>query len=443
MKSIRSFFLSRSTVTTLLVAILLELLAAGIVPQRFLTPVDAFSAWHQANPVLSQVVVFLGLDHLYTSPLFAVTLTIFSLSLALSTYEQCVGAWRKTLAPPKSLPRKEKGVPIADVEALCNRLAASRYIRTWSDGESSRYIRNPWGHWGLPLLHLGLLILIGASLLVFLTSSRGLLELYEGQIAVAGDPMNFTEHGLFAPSPSLPMTVRMTGIQREYWDTDELKQLALSLQFINPDGSRDDHRLVVNRSIRYKGLKIHQSMTSGKAFFLEFLDGEGGVNRGLLLIPRPLSKDSAGYRDFRLPWMFSRLHAKYYSDADRKWIEGERPQLVLRLGSDEVSLLPGENGRIGSFDVRLVDVKNWAGIVFADSFGMAGLFAGFCLLLLGCFLQYLTPPREVFLVSRTGEMVSVYWRAGRLTTLDSDEFEHLQHGLREGLSTRTLKEKKS
>lgn len=434
MKTIRFFFLARRTVMSFLVAVLLELLAGGTVPQRFLTPTDALTAWHLAHPLVSWLIIFLGLDHLFTSPLFIATLFLFSISLAISIHEQCAKAWSKTFAPPSLLPAGTADIAANHAETLHRRLRAQGYLHTWGSGPSSRFTRHPWGYWGLPFLHLGILLVIVASLTVFLTTSRGLVELHEDQIVLPGEPIAEEEHGLLARPFRLPMAMRMISVERNYWETDDLKQLTTNLQFVEADGSRQEQRLGINQTGMYKGLKMYQSPTSGMAFSLDFRDAFGIIKRALLLSPRPLTKGTASYRDFRLPWLLTELRTKYYTDIDRQDIESDRPQLVLQLAAnegppDEVALLPGEEGRLGPYTVRLVDVKKWAGIVCLESTGMPGVFGGFFLLIIGSILQYFTPPREVLVTTMKDGRLKIFWRASRFCGLYTDEFKQLRRGL--------------
>ena len=69
-------------------------LAATLIPQRFLATDAQVEGWRAANRALLPLVDELGLHHVYTTPWFAGCILLASLSLLLTTFAQFRTAWR-------------------------------------------------------------------------------------------------------------------------------------------------------------------------------------------------------------------------------------------------------------------------------------------------------------------------------------------------------------
>ncbi len=436
MNRLRRFLLSRRTVTGSLAALLLFFAAGFFFPQRFLTTPEEMAAWQLAHPVPAWLSKVLGFDHIYTSPLFAAVLLVFSASLAVSTFDQFLLAQRRTFAAPRQEAEATgsgQGVG-TDLEAIGTALRQKGYLRTYGEETVLRFVKHPWGLWGKFLLHLGMLLVICSSLCLLLTTRRGLLHLYEaGEVYVAGSPVTSQEVGLLAGrSFTLPVSVRLASIVPEFWETDDLKQLTTTVEIGEPDGTVREQRLTINQGFRYAGMKVYQSSSFGMAFFLRFTGPDGMVRKATLRIPHPTRRDQAGYRDATLPWLLPVLQAKYYADAEKERMLGEDPLLVLRLShgpeSSELALRPGESGVLGEHTVLLQRVEKWGGVIFVRSFGMGGVFCGFSLLVLGGALLYFTVPRQVVL-ERTGDGYRYAFRAAHFAGMYEEEFRELERAL--------------
>lgn len=115
---------------------------------------------------------------------------------------------------------------------------------------------------------------------------------------------------------------------------------------------------------------------------------------------------------------------------------GPDRQLVLRLldrdGKEmgRLSLKRGEEGQLGSYTVRLLDIGRWSGFTFVRLSGMAVVFAGFFVIVLGVVLNYFFPPRE--LIARPadeGQLIS--WRAVRFPVFFREERDDILAALKE------------
>lgn len=424
MNSLKRFFLSRSTVITLIVLMLAAVVVGYLIPQRFLTAPADLEKWQLANPALSTLAGWLALDHLYTSPLFSLLLALFFVSLSLSTVEQFRAAQRRTFSPAGGGQGVAVAAPGSAVAAEIRKLG---YLPVGSTGNGRRYVRHPWGYWGNFLLHLGLVVSILASLAITLLEKRGLIELIEGEIHAPGAPWTNEERGLLSPSLRLPRPVRLDRIQAEFWENDNIKQLYTDFSFLGPQGETASYAMHINKTVYHDGVRVFQGKRHGHAFYVSLVDERGGQHGEIFSVAYPTKRDKAGYGEFILPWSPYGLKAKYYGDAGRQSMTSENPELVLRLVEGkkllaELSLTKGATGALGPYTATLVEVKRWAGLIFIDTVGMGGIFFGFFVIALGGALNYFAPPRE-FTVRDDDGGCRVSWQAAGSEKLYRDEYE--------------------
>lgn len=416
--------LSRTTILSLIALILGAVLTADMVPQRFLAPVHQWEAWRTANPHALPIVDALGLHHVYTTPWFAGLILLVSLSLILSTSRQFGQAWRRTFVMHPADTGGGAVVRTTD-EELSSVLRKQGYFPV-GEGTSLRYVKHLWGYWGNFFLHAGIVVTIAGSLFAALTQQRGVRYLTEGEICPPSALWLREEHGLLAKHLELPGAVRVDKLELRFNPDSTVNQAASEISFISPDGRTDHGRVAINAILRHRGLRIYQSNDYGDAFTVELTDAAGKLHRERLQIFHPSSIDRAGYNDFELPWLPLTLSAKYYADAAGKSMTSPDRLLVLRLVDrgreiSRISLKAGESGVLGGMGVRLVGVEKWSGLIFVNMPGMAGVFFGFFIIVLGVILHYCTPPRELH-ARRVGDGLRLSWKAARFAEFYDDEY---------------------
>ncbi len=412
---IKRFFLSRRVVLSLLLLLLGAIVCAYWVPQEFGTPRPELVNWRTAHPLLGPLVERLGLDHVYTSPWFALLFFLFLFSLTLSTWDQIRGA-AKAFGPGTGLDAGDRPVQ-ASLQECTDEILSAGYVRTCEDERQIRFVKNRWGYWGSALFHAGLVVTLASSLLVALTLERGRLLLIENEVYDAEAHWAQQNRGLFAGKFILPGSLRLDSITPDYWETDEIKQLTTRFSLLDAQGKRIDHTLSVNRPASHGGIKFYQGKRFGHAFFLAFYDRQGRRFKESLMLGIPASRNKASYGDFQLDWMPYGLKAKYFADAAQRTMDSDQPQLVLRIVENaqvrgEASLVRGGRGQLGEYQAELVGVARWGEIVFVQLSGMPGVFFGFAVIVLGCCLIYFMPPRE-FLVRKEPTGLSLAWKATR------------------------------
>lgn len=431
--TIKRLLLSRKTVLVL-IALLVAAMAVGyLFPQRFSSTPEIAEKWRKAHPLLAPLHEGFGLDHVHTAWWFAAILSIFTISLLLSTMEQVRTSGRMASAPLP--PAKVEGEKVSvSAEELAGIMGQAGYRRMKGAGGVIRFARHPWGYWGNSLFHAGMALVIVSSLVIVMTEKRGLLHLFEGETYTPGVPWLSEESGILAGPFVLPAPVRLDRVGAEFWETDDLKQLTMEISFWGPDGPPERGLLAINRTLDWGSLRVCQDQTFGSAFFVEFTTPDGVKHGEILQIHNPSGREKAGYGNFRFSWAPYLLKAKYYADYARRTIVSEEPLLVLRLmDGDRVvgerSLRKGESGVLGPYAVKLVKSSRWGGLIFADITGMSGIFLGFSIIILGGALNYFTPPREFRAVkTETGFLVA--WKGTRFEEFYMEEREGVMAALK-------------
>lgn len=424
---LKRFFLSPKTVLALISLVLGAIMLGYAFPQRFITSPEELHTWRAANPFLAKLSHWLALDHVYTSPWFALLLALFLVSLCFSTVEQCRIALRRSREGGAGGESFESSAGAAE---LAKGLRSLGYLKVGASNDAIRYVRHPWGYWGNFLLHLGIVICIASSLLILLCEKRAVIDLVEGEIHQPGAEWAREERGLLAGKLILPEAVRLDRVKPEYYGNDSMRQLATDFSFVDAAGRSTPFSMQINKSVRFRGVRVFQGNAHGRAFFVKFTGGDGREHGEVFLLDTPPDRKSASYRNFVPDWLPGELKTKYYGDAGRRFIDGSDPLFVMRSmeGEKVAAELPlrvGEAGRFGGYTAQLVKVERWGGLIFIDTTGMAGIFFGFFVVCLGGGLSYLCPPRECSLTP-AGSGCRLVWRAARFERLYRDELDGLR-----------------
>ncbi len=427
-RTIKAFLLSRSTVLFLLLLLVGAVLLGNLFPQSAITPQAAVDNWQADHPQLAALAASLALDHIYTSRWFLVLLLIFSLSLILSTAEQIARARHKALAPDKRA-AGGSGTIHCRPEQFVAILRQHGYRLAAGYADADRFVKHPWGYWGQTMLHLGMALVVAASLVFALTLKRGIITLAEDEVFAAGAAWPIEEKGFLAQPFFLPEAVRLEKVRPEFWPDGGLKQLAARIQFLGPDRQTTPYTLSVNNSITHRGTRVSLFRTFGTAFVVELTAGAGGQTQIRIDLEQPARPDQASYGNFSFPTIPFLIKAKYYADVERKLMQSDTPQLVLRLKAEgrtlaELPLTLGQSGRLGPYTAKLLQTDRWAGLIFSASSGMPLLYAGFLIIILGTGLTYFTPPREI-LVRRNENGLQLYWFPGRFKPFHHEELHKI------------------
>lgn len=402
--SIKIFFLARRTILVLFGLVLLSIIAGSLFPQRFNTLSGIMDQWQADYPILAKLSSFLGLDHVYTSPWFAIFLALFFLSLCFSSLEQVRLAVRRTFGESGKGSGKEHCVIIKS-DAVVAALRSNGYRGAGERRGRQRFVKNVLGHWGAAFLHIGILLVIVASLYIILTRQKGMIVVAETETFAPGATWGSEEKGLLAGRFYLADALQVDSVQPQFWEDDKLRQLRTGISFLQPNGKKLSRELEINSPVHYNGVRVKLTQNFGRTFLLALVDGAGQELFLRLDMNHPLERDKASYKDFDFDTLPFSIKAKYYADANKTNLAGDNPLLGLRLvrGEQVVSELYLEKdqaGQLGPYEVKLAGVKWWVALDCANVRGVWLVYLGFFIIILGVGLTYFLVPQEIFLSVR-------------------------------------------
>ncbi len=435
MNQFKRFFLSRTTIIGLILSALTAVTLSALIPQSFLTSSERMLAWQTAHPFAERLSELFGLHRIYMHPAFAVILGGVTISLALSTWNQFLTAWRRTFNPERGISNGECFSVPGTVADSCRRLAAKGYYRLGGTAEEVLLVRHPWGYWGNTLLHLGMMVTIAAALFIALTQQRGVIHLVERAIRQPSEPLLMEEHGLLAKPLLLPQALRLDRIEYSFGPNHAVRQVASTLSFLTDSGTSETKTVEINRILSQRGIRYYQGVEFGHAFFVEVISRTGDNRLYQLQIQHPETPDKPSYNDYQdLLGDGCLVRAKYWVDAERESFDNVNPLLMLRLDcrGEEMGQFPikvGEDGSIGPYKFHLLAFAPWSRLIVVNLSGMPGIFLGFFIICLGGVLHYFTTPREAWVCNTTAGETGICWRATKFAGFYREELASLKESL--------------
>ncbi len=332
--------------------------------------------------------VALGLDHPFSAwPFLASVALLFASTLACTWgRRQRIRAMSRGELPPAAIALAARSG--ADVRSFLE----ARGFR----GEGVVLRRFGWALWGGWVLHVGLLVLIAAVLVQQAFHDGGAFDLTEGETARLSDRgvVFGREKGPLAPgsAPDLVVTLERFDpfLHQRGYAPDRSSRIAIS----RAGAPARDETLDRASGASEGGVEIFQAIPTGLAVNVEIA---GMGTRSIHL--QPESERVA----------IGRVDDPAGRPA-RFVIETERP-VDDRLGTSALSVSFEQDGRrtalgpgvpfaFGGRAARLVAVGRWGRFTYSRSPGMAGVLAGFAIILAGCAL--LAFPAGVARIERAG-----------------------------------------
>ena len=422
------FLTARSTVIALFTAISAALLVASSIPQRASTGGKAPEWVGRLPDSLHFLSTLLGLDNIVGSGWFAVLVSLFWISLVISTASQ-YSATRTLLrrVPPAALPQDSVRIDITPA-AFAGLAQAAGYRPAGRADGVHRYIKNRIGYWGNFLLHIGLVTAVLFSLVYVLTQHRVLVRL-TGQELTRLSPGNVQEvRGVLPLQQKLPYSVVLKALTPRFWANDRLEYLSSELYFTDqPGGEPGRVDIAVSDKSQYGPYIVYQANAYGRAFDLEVVSAQGETHRERLYLPYPPRRDVAGYGEVGVTGTGFLLKGKFYADTERKTMKLNASPLTLRLfrGKElqgEATLTPGGRAQMGPLAVRLAQSEWWTDVLLDGTRGTAGIFSGFALILAGVLSSFCLVPREIIVRESQGGIYAQHV-ARRFAQFYREEFD--------------------
>jgi hypothetical protein len=406
-----------------------------IIPQEIDATPQKMAAWRLGHTWLLGLVDAVRLHRIYAQPWFAAVILFASVSLGFSSFDQ-LGAAKKRLAVIGTGSGEEiaESVPEHQLSAIAR---AYRYRRLQPfSADHLKFVRNPWGYFGVVMLHAGLTLAVVVSLYVSLTGRQGALILVEGVPHGSAEPWDGSEHGMLSSPLKLPGTIRLDKVRVSFDRNNRPTDVTSDISVTGQTGVDESFTASINRINRYQGMRFYHAAEYGDAFTVTFTDSNGTAFTEKILAQQPVNLEKAGYSsDFNVSWSANRFGVKYFADAENKSMNSRNPRLVVRAlaGDKEIArteLTTGNSAMLGEYRVRLDSVTHWAKIIIVDISGMSVIFAGFAIIMLGSIIHYMTPPRELIGVKNQDGSYQVYWKAVAFKDFYSDERDEIVRELK-------------
>lgn len=416
MNKVKRFITARGISLGLILTLAGLMYVSTLIPQQIDSVPGTIDAWRQKHAGLLWLIDAIQLHSIYTQMWFAFIILCAVFSLGISSFDQLTVS-RKRLFSTAAGDALEVAVAVpgellADVARSCG----YRRVRGASD-KNLKFIKNPWGYFGVLLLHIGMTLVILVSLYVSLTGRQGMLLLVEGEQRDQRQLWDAEQHGWLSSPLQLPEMVRLDKVRVAFDSKKQPSEVSSDISFIDQSGRVTSMTASINRILNYHGLRIYHAAQYGTAFTVTFINNAGMSHTEKIMIQQPLDLAKAGYSDdFSVSWSPYLFEAKYFADFDRKNMLSDNPELVVRLLDRKmemarVSLTQGIQGVLGEYRIRFDRAEKWSKLIIVDRSGMSAIFAGFAIIMLGGLIHYMLPPRELIGIVQKDGLCRVYWRA--------------------------------
>ncbi|KAL3614137.1 copper chaperone [Castilleja foliolosa] len=281
------------------------LMAIGTLVPQGEAPEFYFGNYPEDNPALGfftwRWILTLGFDHMFSSPIFLVTLILLGASLMACTYTtqipivKIAKRW-SFLQSAESIRKQEFSdtLPRASIKDTGLILMGAGY-EVFLKGSSLYAFKGLAGRFAPIGVHIALLLIMTGGTLSATGSLRGSVTVPQGLNFVIGDiltPSGF----LSTPSESFSTEVHVNRFYIDYYDSGEVSQFRSDLSLIDINGKEVMRKTIsVNNPLRYGGVTIYQTDWSLSALQI-MKDDEGPFN--LALAPLKINGDKRLYGAF-------------------------------------------------------------------------------------------------------------------------------------------------
>ncbi len=410
MKRLTRFLLSPFTIITLITAMGAASLMGTFIPQSVDKTPRFLAAWHAANPLLYTVVKRLQLDRIYTSVWFLALIATITCSLSCSLYYQirrALNAGKSTTDHRPVSQSTNLSCHAAISENTLKRIMRGRGYHHSAAGSSHNhwiFSKNRAGLWGGVVFHLGLLCILLAGLWNASLRQRGLAILTVGEtFAGQADRWASTRTGILAKPFKPKFTTRLDKFQPRYWPNGQVKNLHGKVTIVERDGKNTFIPIAVNHPGNINGIKLFLSGDYGYALDLLLNSNSAHPILSHILLTTPARRNDAVAYDMTIPTTTYRLHINFHYNRGKATMLLASPSVGLTVNVSRVPplnaiLLPGQSIVLPLGDTLTFNrVSYWTGIIFAKSYGIPLLYAGFGLCITGAFLMYMLPVKVAYI----------------------------------------------
>jgi cytochrome c biogenesis protein len=446
MKSIIDFFSSVKLAIFLIIIIIAASFIGTLIPQ--LRTAEEYATRYGA---LSALLIRLEFTNLYHSWWYIALLFLFTLNILICTLTRLSPKIRRTFKPNLK----------TDPKALLSAKIHDRFMKDWDLKESERGVRKELrsahyrikrqeegslihllaskrklGLFGSDVVHLGLLIILLGGIISGLGSIRGNIGISEGQIV---------------PVLDSDFKLRLDKFETEYWPNGSIKDWKSTLTVIENDIPDRTKTVEVNHPLSYKGYVFYQSTygwdwknpsleirvtkksdpAASKTVDVRIAETaiwkEEGLEFKILQFVPDFIIDGNQIRTRSLEPNNPAAFVESYKDGEKissGWIFLKFPDFSQMHSSVDTGY---------TFEFKDVKAAQYSGIQVSKDPGVNFIWAGCAFVMLGLFMAFYWPPRDIRILLKKSEGKTEIMASGRATksklTMES-EFQKLMASLR-------------
>lgn len=351
-KKIKRLLTSPKIIVSLIITTLAASFAGVLIPQSAFRSAQYFENWKTDSPATYALVDLFGLNRVFSSQWFLFLVLLLTLVLSYSVYLQ-----------GSVLVKKQ---------------------------------RNNVRKWGRFLFHIGLLVVVLASLYTLAFQKRGFVQIIETD-TYSGDEQSLLakELGVFAKGFVPGFRIQLDRVEHSYWEDGAIKELK-SLITVSQNGSEETATLGINKTLSVKGITLYQARSYGYtlSFLFKRKNGEAFYTHFNIVTPPKPEKPYDGVSD--IPTTGYILRMKFYPDVTKRSFYLNKPSLHLTIerGSETHSgmVYPGQTIALRQGEQLIwTAIRPWSGIRLVESRGTPVVFFGFALSIAGLIALYFIP----------------------------------------------------
>ncbi|NOX26010.1 MAG: cytochrome c biogenesis protein ResB, partial [Deltaproteobacteria bacterium] len=239
---------------------------------------------------------------------------------------------------------------------------------------------------------------------------RGLAILTMGKtFAGQTDKWASTRTGILAGPFKPEFTADLDKFKPQYWHNSQVKAIHSEVTVVERNGRSTAVPIAINHPGKINSIKLFLSGDYG--YTLDLLLNSNSAHPVLshILLDAPARRQNAVLYNMTIPTTTYRLHIDFHPDRQRPSMLLTSPSVDLTVNvsgapSLKVRLLPGQSIVLPLGDtLTFSKVSYWTGIIFAKSYGIPLLYAGFGLCIAGAFLLYAMPVKVAYIqITPTG-----------------------------------------